>query len=197
MSVAGKIKKKKIGASDIEVGRYTYGYEGMIVKEWGEGSSLKIGSFCSIAEGLTVMLGGNHRLDWATTFPFGHIFQKELGGTEIIGHPKSNGDVVIGNDVWIGFNTTIMSGVKIGNGAVIAANSTIVKDVGAYEVWGGNPAKMIKTRFPAEVVRSLEDLKWWDWDVKVIKQFAPLLSQVPNVDSINKIAQAAARMSEK
>lgn len=76
---AGDIKVRKIGASSIEIGRYTYGYRDITVREWGEGANLKIGAFCSIARGVEVMLGGNHRTDWATTFPFGHIFTEDLG----------------------------------------------------------------------------------------------------------------------
>ena len=99
MSDAGKVKNGKVGNSNIEIGRYTYGYENMSIKQWGEGASLKIGSFSSIADRLTVFLGGNHRVDWITTFPFGHIFRDELGGTEIVEHPQSNGEIIIGNDV--------------------------------------------------------------------------------------------------
>ena len=131
------VKKYMVGSSSIEVGRYTYGYQGISVFQWDEGAALKIGSFCSIAGDLVVMLGGNHRTDWMTTFPFGHVFKNELECEDIVGHPKTNGDVIIGNDVWIGRNSTLMSGIKISDGAVIAANSTVVKDIGAYEVWGG------------------------------------------------------------
>lgn len=195
MSDAGKIKNGKVGNSNIEIGRYTYGYENMAIRQWGEGASLQIGSFCSIANGLTVFLGGNHRVDWITTFPFGHIFQEELGGAEIVGHPQSNGDIVIGNDVWIGSNVTIMSGLKIGDGAVIAANSTVVKDVAAYEIWGGNPAKKLKTRFSEEVINSLQQLKWWEWEVEVIKKLAQSLSQIPDAESIDRLGKKAAQLS--
>ena len=133
------------------------------------------------------MLGGNHRTDWATTFPFGHIFTEDLGGESIKGHPRSNGDVTIGNDVWIGRNATIMSGLTIGNGAVIAANSTVVKDVGAYEIWGGNPAKKIKDRFDKAISQKLLEMKWWDCDVETIRDIAPLLSQAPDLDILNKV----------
>lgn len=192
---ARKLKQGKVGNSNIEIGRYTYGYESMVIKQWGEGASLRIGSFCSIANGLTVFLGGNHRVDWITTFPFGHIFQDELGGAEIVGHPQSNGDIIIGNDVWIGSNVTIMSGLKIGDGAVIAANSTVMKDIASYEIWGGNPAKKLKTRFPEEIIQSLQKLKWWEWKVDVVKELAPRLSQIPDAESINELAKKAAELS--
>ena len=195
MSDSRKVKNGKVGNSNIEIGRYTYGYENMSIKQWGEGASLKIGSFCSIADRLTVFLGGNHRVDWMSTFPFGHIFQDELGGTEIVGHPKSNGEIIIGNDVWIASNVTIMSGIQIGDGAVIAANSMVVKDIAAYEIWGGNPAKKLKMRFSDEIIKSLLKLKWWEWKVGVIKKLAPRLSQAPDAKSIDELAKEAAQLS--
>lgn len=187
MTAAGISKNIRVGNSPIEIGRYSYGYERMKVRQWGEGASLKIGSFCSIANGLVVMLGGNHRADWATTFPFGHIFEQELGGAEIVGHPSTKGDVTIGNDVWIGQNSTIMSGVSVGDGAIVAANSTVVKNVGCYEIWGGNPAQLIKMRFDDEVVRELTLMKWWDWDIKLIKEIAPILCQAPTLEGLKNL----------
>ena len=175
--------------SPIKVGRFTYGYENVKVRQWGEGAALTIGSFCSIASSVTVFLGGNHRVDWATTFPFGHIFEEELGGTEIKGHPATNGDVVIGHDVWIGHGTTIMSGVSIGSGAVIAANSTVVKNVMPYEVVGGNPAKLIKSRFHKEITDLLLTLEWWNLPLDVIKEINRDLSVEPTVRSLKSLVQ--------
>jgi acetyltransferase-like isoleucine patch superfamily enzyme len=189
MSNPRDAKVGAVGASSVSIGRFTYGYEKMSIKQWGEGASLKIGSFCSLAENLTILLGGNHRVDWATTFPFGHIFQDDLGGEEIYGHPVSNGDVVIGNDVWVGRNTTIMSGVNVGDGAVIAANSTIVKNIGVYEIWGGNPARFIRSRFDDEIIQKLLSLKWWDWEIASIRKVAPLLSQNPSIEILQKISK--------
>lgn len=186
-SKARDTKVGTVGASSISVGRFTYGYEKISIKQWGEGASLQIGSFCSLAENLTILLGGNHRVDWATTFPFGHIFKDDLGGGEIIGHPVSNGDVVIGNDVWVGRNTTITSGVKVGDGAVIAASSHVVKNIGAYEIWGGNPARLIRKRFDDEIIQILLSLKWWDWEISSIQKIAPLLSQNPTVEILKEI----------
>ena len=195
MDEAGKIKIGTVDSSNVEIGRFTYGYETIQILQWGEGASLKIGSFCSISDPSTIMLGGNHRVDWITTFPFGHIFADELGGTEIKGHPASKGNVVIGNDVWIGRNATIMSGVTIGDGAVIAANSIVVKDVGAYETWGGNPARKLKTRFKEDVIKSLLDLQWWNLEIDVIKKIIPLLSKEPDLQTLNQLKTFA--LSEK
>ncbi|MEI4486274.1 CatB-related O-acetyltransferase [Frigidibacter sp. MR17.14] len=175
------------GRSPVRIGRFTYGTEHMQIRQWREGAALEFGSFCSIAVGLTVLLGGNHRTDWATTFPFGHIFRDQLGGEEIVGHPQSRGDVIIGNDVWIGQNVTILSGLRIGDGAVIAANATVVKDVGAYEIWGGNPARLVRPRFDAEVAARIRALRWWDRDIGLIRRLAPLLSQVPDEDVLRRM----------
>jgi len=191
LSGGGYIKRGKIGNSLVEIGKFTYGYNKISIKQWGEGASLKIGSFCSIADEVVVMLGGNHRVDWITTFPFGHVFSNELGSSEIEGHPRTNGDVIIGNDVWVGRNSTIMSGVKIGDGAVIAANSTVVKDIGCYEIWGGNPAKKIKLRFEEKIINELIEMKWWNYDIELIRKIVPLLSQAPTLEVLGKIKYLA------
>ncbi len=134
---------RHVGASKVSIGRFTYGDEGLLIRQWGEGARLQIGRFCSIANDVTILLGGNHRVDWITTYPFGHIHRRKLGGRGILGHPTTNGDIVIGDDVWIGSRATIMSGVTIGSGAVIATQSVVTKDIGPYVIVGGNPAKEI------------------------------------------------------
>lgn len=190
MSDTGQVKSWMVGQSHIEVGRYTYGHENISIKQWDEGARLRIGAFCSIAEEAVVMLGGNHRSDWITTFPFGHIHAEELGGTEIRGHPKTNGDVTIGNDVWLGRRVTIMSGITIADGAIVAANSTVIRDIGPYEVWGGNPAQKIRSRFAPEIIELLLRMKWWDYDIETITKIAPLLSQTPDPDLLRRIESA-------
>lgn len=157
------------------VGKYTYGQNNIKTLSWGEGSSLSIGSFCSLAENISVYLGGNHRVDWVTTYPFGHISKNIFNIFNGVGHPKTNGDVIIGNDVWIGDNVIIMSGVKIGDGAVIANNSHIVKNVEPYTIVGGNPGKIIKKRFDDATIEKLLKLKWWDLDDNTINEITPLL----------------------
>ena len=175
------------GKSHVSVGRFSYDYESLKILQWGEGSRLKIGRFCSLAHAITIMLGGNHRTDWATTFPFGHIFRDELGDPGIIGHPASKGDVVIGNDVWIAYRATILSGVTIGDGAVVAANSTVVRDVNPYEVVGGNPARHIKYRFSEEIREALLELQWWNLPVESIRRIAPGLSAAPTMESLTQL----------
>ena len=184
---AAEVKTQEIGNSQIRVGRFTYGYEHADVYQWGEGANLEIGSFCSIAGGLQVFLGGNHRVDWASTFPFGQVFRKSLGEFDISNNSQSNGDVVVGHDVWIGSKVTIMSGVRIGDGAVIAANATVTRDVAPYEMVGGNPAKHLKFRFEESVRSRLQALRWWDQPIEVIRKLAPLLSGVPDAAALDRV----------
>lgn len=181
-----------VGASQVTVGRFTYGVEPRNIRQWGEGAGLTIGSFCSVARGVRFVLGGNHRADWITTFPFGHIHRKALGGTDVTGHPATKGDVTIGHDVWIGEDVTILSGVTIGNGAVLAANSTVAKDVGDYEIWGGNPAKFLKHRFDTDTIERLCRLQWWDLEIEVIKRLIPDLSAAPTPEQLDRIERQVA-----
>lgn len=160
-----------------EIGEYTYGNP--IIYFEGEGN-LKIGKFCSIAfEGVKIFLGGNHRVDWATTYPFNKIVDYPEA-TQITGHPSSKGDVIIGNDVWIGMNATILSGVTIGDGAIVAAHAVVTKDVPPYAIVAGNPARIVKFRFPEEIIKELLDLQWWNWPIEKIRANIPLLMNNPN-----------------
>lgn len=176
-----------IGNSSVKIGKFTYGHEKMHVHEWGEGASLTIGKFCSLARNINIFLGGNHRTDWITTFPFGHIFNKELGGKGIVGHPATRGNITIANDVWIGTNVTIMSGVTIGNGAVIGANALVVKDVKPYEVVGGNPATHLKYRFEDAIIDKLLKLQWWDLPLNTIQRINQDLSTVPTIEQLTQL----------
>jgi acetyltransferase-like isoleucine patch superfamily enzyme len=158
-----------------KVGKHTYGQQNIEIYYWGEGTWLDIGSFCSISGYVHVYLGGNHRTDWATTYPFGHINQSIFKNFNGVGHPQTKGDVTIGNDVWIGTHVTIMSGITIGDGACIASNSVITKDVEPYSIIGGNPAKLIKKRFDDETTQQLLEFKWWELEDSYIDQMSPYL----------------------
>lgn len=133
------------------------------------GDKLIIGKFCMIASGVTfIMNGANHKMDGITAYPF-NIFGKDWKVAE----PKLSdlpykGDTVIGNDVWIGTNVTIMPGVKVGDGSIIASNATVTKDVAPYSIVGGNPAKEIKKRFSEQKIQELLEMQWWNWDIEKI-----------------------------
>ncbi len=176
--------KDVITGKNFRIGEYTYGKPNILYHE--SGASLVIGKFCSIAENTTIFLGGNHRTDWVSTYPFREIFTREQSLNSINGHPSTNGDVVIQNDVWIGRNVTILSGVNIGNGAVIGTGSLVTKDIGPYEIWGGNPAKLIRKRFDEEVIKSLLEIKWWDWSYRKIITNVPYLCNDNILDFISK-----------
>lgn len=166
-----------------EIGEYSYGNP--IVYFEGEGN-LRIGKFCSIAfDSVKIFLGGNHRVDWTTTYPFNKIADFPEA-SHITGHPCSKGDVVIGNDVWIGMNATILSGVTIGDGAVVAAHAVVTKDVPPYAIVAGNPACVVKMRFSDDVIKHLLELKWWDWPIEKVRVYIPQLMNEPTKFSFDK-----------
>jgi virginiamycin A acetyltransferase len=133
------------------------------------GDKLIIGKFCAIARGIEfVMNGANHRMNSVSTYPF-HI----MGGgwedfTPKLSELPLKGDTVVDNDVWFGQNVTVMPGVHIGDGAIIAANSVVTKDVLPYHIVGGNPAKIIRKRFDDELIENLLELQWWNLDPKTL-----------------------------
>ncbi len=131
------------------------------------GDRLIIGKFCSIASDVKfIMNGGNHRTDWFTNYPFpvfGHGWESAM--PEEWPH---KGDTVIGNDVWIGYGATLMPGVQIGDGAIIASQSVVTKSVAPYTVVGGNPARAIRQRFDDATRQTLLEIQWWHWDIAKI-----------------------------
>ena len=168
---------------------YTYGENNIKKYSWGNDGVLKIGAFCSIAGNCQIFLGGNHRTDYITTYPFGYIHENVFDNIKDRGHPTTKGNVIIGNDVWIAQNVTIMSGVIIGDGAVIACNSHVVENVEPYSIVGGNPARLIKYRFDKDIIQRLLTLKWWHLPVETIKKIIPLLMSNNIKDNLNKIEQ--------
>lgn len=133
---------------------------------------LIIGKFCSIACGAKfIFTSANHTLSSLSTYTFPLFFEEwNLEKKDITDSWDNKGDIVIGNDVWIGFEAVIMPGVKIGDGAIIGTRAVVTKDVPPYTVVGGVPAKPIKRRFPDEVISSLLEIKWWDWEKERIKE---------------------------
>ncbi|MDE7087671.1 MAG: Vat family streptogramin A O-acetyltransferase [Clostridia bacterium] len=165
--------KNVITRPNIIVGDYTYyddcngaeDFEKHVTHHYEfNGDKLIIGKFCAIAKGVEfIMNGANHRMCSVTTYPFnimGNGWEKAAPSLEDL---PLKGDTVVGNDVWIGQNVTVLPGVHIGDGAIIGANSVVSKDVPPYCVAGGNPVKIIRKRFDDETIDYLLKLKWWDW----------------------------------
>lgn len=152
-----------------QIGYGTYGTPR--IHDWG-GNSLSIGSYCSIAGKVQIFLSGNHRIDWVSTFPLNRRFPNWKDAKKIKSETVSKGDVKIGNDVWLGYDSLILSGVSIGDGAV-AARSVITRNVPPYAIVGGNPAKVIKYRFDEETINELLAIKWWEWAPNKVEEAMP------------------------
>ncbi len=170
--------KDHLISPNYSIGDYTYGIPKIAFNN--PETKLEIGKFCSISSGVQIFLGGNHRTDWISTYPFSAVGGEFEAFSSIPGHPASKGDVVIGNDVWIARDVTILSGIRIGNGAVLGTGAVVAKDVGPYEIWGGNPAKLIRKRFDDETIEKLEKIKWWSWSLEKIKKDIPALMKAPD-----------------
>lgn len=141
------------------------------------GDKLIIGKFCSIAQGTKIIMGSaNHRITSISTYPFSVFggLWKESTPSHLSQLPFK-GNTVIGNDVWLGRESVIMPGVKIGDGAIIAAYSVVTKDVEPYTIVGGNPIKLIRKRFDDEFIEILLELKWWNFDKEKLLKFLPIL----------------------
>jgi len=154
-----------------KIGRYSYGNP--IIFDWEqENSGLTIGAFCSMAAGVTFVLGGEHRPEYVTTYPCDIYFEevKQMGP-----HSYSKGKIVIGNDVWIATNAIILSGATIGDGAIIGAGSVVAKSIPPYAVVCGNPAQVIRYRFSDEIIQKLLQIQWWNWPDEIIKKMMPYL----------------------
>lgn len=163
------ILTKRNDLAPYDIGRWSYG--GLRVPQYRVSGNLSIGSFCSFAANTMILLGGDHNPRHVSTFPFGVL----MGGVPAAAHASTRGDVVIGNDVWVGLNATILSGVTIGDGAVIGANSLVARDIPPYAIAAGNPARVVRMRFPQEVIDELMKVAWWTWSDEDIKRAAPLL----------------------
>jgi len=170
-----------IQGGKIEIGRFTT-INGPNTDVMSMKNIIKIGSFCSIARNVSIQ-EYNHNYNLCTTYHIsGHLF-KEKNSLDI----SSKGSIDIGHDVWIGTKSTILSGVKIGNGVIIAANSVITKDIPNYAIVGGNPAQIIKYRFNEEIIKKLLEIKWWNWSIDRIKKNKFLFENEINLKILNNV----------
>jgi acetyltransferase-like isoleucine patch superfamily enzyme len=159
----------------IKIGKGSY-INGLKIYCWDERIQIKIGKYCSLADNIITIAGGEHDKDWVSTYPFIDRWNvKELFHLK---KPRFKGDIIIGNDVWIANNVIILSGVTIGDGAVVGAGSVVTKDIPPYAIAAGNPAKVIKYRFPPQIIEKLLRIKWWDWDEEKIKENLELFTDV-------------------
>lgn len=166
---------------NIQLGRYT--------SIWGSNTDIiahihgvEIKQFVSIARNVSIQ-EANHKINTPTSYNI----LRNVFGADVLADMTSKGKIVIGNDVWIGAHVVILSGVKIGDGAVIAAGSVVSKDVPPYAIVGGSLAKVIKYRFSPEIISELESLNWWDWDIEKIKRNRAFFESDVTLDSIKSI----------
>lgn len=164
----------------VDIGKHSYGP--IIVESWGsEGEKLKIGNFVSIANGVKFLLGGNHEVETFTTFPF----KVKFFGEKI--EAKTKGSIIVEDDVWIGTDSIILSGVTIGQGAIVGAGSIVTKDVPPYAIVGGNPAKILKYRYSQEVIERMLKLKWDAIDIEKIFKVKEELYRKLDLETLEKI----------
>lgn len=167
----------------LKVGKYSYGP--IEIYSWGTPKEgLEIGNFVSIANDVKFVLGGNHRYDCISTYPHKVKFMGEKF------EAYSNGKIFVEDDVWIGMNSIIMSGVRIGKGAIVAAGSVVTKDVKPYSIVGGNPSRIIKYRFNDELIESLEELDYETLDSNFIKKYINLFNEKLNEENLKLVIES-------
>ena len=177
--------KEVINHPKIQVGEFSYYHNFDILEDYASylapylfplsKDSLIIGKFVQIAHGVRfITSSANHKMSGFSTYPFNTFMMTPQTTSEDITamfeDAQNRGDTVVGNDVWIGMNAVIMPGVKIGDGAIIGANSVVTKNVEPYTVVGGNPATIIKKRFDEQTIDTLLNIKWWDWSIEKIEK---------------------------
>jgi len=173
---------------NIPTGRHTYGPKPLligppeVVKRLSNGS--QIGKYCSIAPGLKYLFRGKHNVNWVSTFPFRNMWKMDVALNDL----AACDPIIIGNDVWIASNVKIMQGVRIGDGAVIAQESFVTRDVPPYAIVGGHPAKLIRYRFTEKQISDLLEISWWNWEDEKIRDVVPILLS-NDVDTFIRIAK--------
>jgi len=189
--------KNFIKASNIFVGDYTYfddrrygpdkfeEYNVLYNYDFSK-VTLVIGKFCAIAAETRFIMTGDHKMDAISTYPFpifGHGWESAFNIYDL----PVKGDIIVGHDVWFGYNSLVMNGVTIGNGAIIGAGAVVVKDVPAYAIVAGNPAKIIKMRFDDKTIDRLQTIAWWNWSTEKMNKHLRLICNL-DVDQLEKAA---------
>ncbi|WP_205747344.1 CatB-related O-acetyltransferase [Desulfopila sp. IMCC35006] len=170
--------------SKFDIGEWTYGTPNVFLGR--THGKLRIGKYCSIGPNVEIVLVGDHRTDFVTTYPFSVFFEE---CNHLTGFPRHRGDVVIGNDVWLCYGARILSGATIGDGAVIGMDAVVTKDIPSYAIVIGNPAKIIRYRFKPEIIEKLLSIKWWDWPHENVLKAAPYLAH-EDIDNFIKFASS-------
>jgi acetyltransferase-like isoleucine patch superfamily enzyme len=176
------------------IGIGTYGHP--LIHIWDGRTKLIIGKFCSIADGAEFVLGGNHLKDCITTFPLESYFTKTPQSIYMENYTSTKGDIIIGNDVWIGIKAIILSGVKIGDGVIVGAGSVVAAGkhimpegiIPPYSIVVGNPANIIGYRFPRNVIDELLEISWWNWPLSQIKEYIQIIHH-GSISDLRKIAK--------
>jgi len=177
------IHKSIVSGKNISIGNNTsIAYQTLILNQ--SENNLTIGNFCSIAP-YCCIYGHNHNHQTLTTYYARQRIFKEDAGIDAI----SKGDTIIGNDVWIGTQSVVVSGIKIGDGAVVAAHSTVTSDIPPYAIVGGSPAKIIKYRFSDDIIKKLLEIQWWHWDIEKIKRNKHLFYGDLTLEKLNNIVE--------
>jgi acetyltransferase-like isoleucine patch superfamily enzyme len=176
-----------------EIGAFTYGDPRVRFPE--TGAKLRIGRYCSIADAVEIFLGGNHRTDWISTYPFSALRNRWPEAPRDREAHVTRGDVTIGHDVWLGSGAVVLSGVSIGHGAVIGARAVVTRDVPPYAIVAGNPAKQVRLRFDEETIAHLLEAAWWDLPPRLVGEIIPLLQSARIEEMARRVAELRARES--
>lgn len=164
---------------NVEVGDYSYGT--INLHDFKDGSKFKVGRFCSFGSNTFICLGGEHDYKTISTYPF----ESKISDHKITSFSK--GDILIEDDVWVGLNVTILSGVKIGQGAIIAAGSVVTKDVEPYSICGGVPARLIKKRFSDSIIEKLKKVDYSKLNKEKIVKYRNELRTIITEENVDKI----------